>query len=156
MQPDFRKEAFSGVARCSMSSAQTSRPRVHRFWVIKGLAISQLFTSPGSLVSGASFPGHHTSEESQLCSFSQSQTGIMFHKQLNDDPLNSSVNTTPKWSGGREGLEVPKPPRTLANQLLQEHIWVRAYRLLDFGVLLGTGSTWQFSISAGMTLSCDH
>lgn len=81
----------------------------------------------------------------------------MFHKQLNDDPLKSIVRHPPnEVGGGREGPEVPRPPWTLTNQLLQEHISGERYRLLDFGALLGTGGTWRFSILASMTLSWAH
>lgn len=48
---------------------------------------------------------------------------LCFHKELDDDPLNSIGKSPPKWIGSaREGLEFPEPQRTLVNQLLQENI----------------------------------
>lgn len=125
----------------------------------------------GSSVPEVSLSWRPPSEESQLCScfkviLGGKDTGAgkemfetlvsCFYKQLNMVPqLYSEYSPEMKCVSERvwsfQHLKVH-----LQISCCKKISLVRANRVLDFGTLLGTGGSWQPSILASMTLSCDH
>ena len=178
VQPEFRKENFSGtwpllvVGKMKQAVFTCLKSKVFPSQTAKAQVISQLLTSLRKFSSWGLLtwvPTHQRSLSSALSSrllWGERTLELekrylnqvsCFHKPLNDDPLNSIVETPQNQVGGVTG-------RAWSFQGLRWHLQiscykkisrVRANRLLSFGALLSTGSTWQLSISFSMTLSCD-
>lgn len=126
------------MARCSTWPAHASKPGFSHPGSVKAWVISQPLTSLrksgacGLLPQAPNPRGISALLFLQGCTGEQGHwswkrdiwnSGIMFHKQLNDDPLNSVVKTNPKWSGWWQGGPGgSKASKALAHQLLQESI----------------------------------
>lgn len=72
-------------------------------WVSKGLGHRSAPHLPGKSGAWGLLPRAPHIRGISALFFLQGCTGIMFHKQLNDDPLNSLVKMSPKWSGWWQG-----------------------------------------------------